>query len=358
MSKKSKTAKTSGAGAVTVGDLICVVGMVLLAITMFMGVSLWLNDYTYAFLYTFGGIGVLGLLLWLICKAKKAVNNRTAWKITEAFGVLAFVAALVGCGLAVSHFFYMASIRGQLAKDAEDDKAAVMSVFRQYRTEESANVERIGQSITSLPRNTSLKARPGDKETQQRFKDRATASENKLELNTPDGYTTRQLSDIAAETTDQLNRILFLTSRYQKDDPLYTQVEDSLGQVVSGVSKGWSAYLNMQSLLKDVDQIQSQLIQKLNERSANQAKYGYRKDGPYVVADTVVYDDNLIETYKPAKLKLAKHFDGTRKSNDMAWPAVAVMGIFILCPYFATHRSRQVRSFRLKGRTDGGIEIC
>ena len=102
--------------------------------------------------------------------------------------------------------------------------------------------------------------------------------------------------------------------------------------------------------------------EELTQLSASRAKYELNMEYGLLTSHQMPRE----YTADTDELKLQSHFDGTPHATTAGWCYTAGVLLLVLCPYFATRRSRRVTAlsggiFGRQKRTfthDGGIDIC
>lgn len=344
-----KRDKKKKEGSYTVGDLLTVVGFVILMFATYLGCKLLSGNFTEAIVTTAIVTAVCVLFVWLLCTAKKAYNHRQAWMWTEYTLLVVFVVVFfVATGWA-RHFQYITTVKDQLHTDAIEDRETILGIFATYEAQEKADMGEIYNSIKSLPTYETLGA---DEETKERLL--AWKGENSLKWDR--SYSQDELNH-AAQAYDEVLQYALMGPQYRALRSAYTEKVDS---VVNSISD--AKYDDYHAASKRLALYYDGAAEELTRLSASRAKYELNMEYGLLTSHQMPRE----YTADTDELKLQSHFDGTPHATTAGWCYTAGVLLLVLCPYFATRRSRRVTAlsggfFGRKKRTftnDGGIDIC
>ena len=310
------------------GDLLTVVGFVILMFATYLGSKLLSGNFTEAIVTTAIVTAVCVLFVWLLCTAKKAYNHRQAWMWTEYTLLVVFVVV-----------FFVAT----------GWKETILGIFAAYEAQEKADMGEIYNSIKSLPTYETLGA---DEETKERLL--AWKGENSLKWDR--SYSQDELNQ-AAQAYDEVLQYALIGPQYRALRSAYTEKVDS---VVNSISD--AKYDDYHAASRRLALYYDGAAEELTRLSASRAKYELNMEYGLLTSHQMPRE----YTADTDELKLQSHFDGTPHATTAGWCYTAGVLLLVLCPYFATRRSRRVTAlsggiFGRKKRTftnDGGIDIC
>lgn len=333
----------------SVADILMVTGFVILAYTTYMGTRLLTGDFTGSVVTAIIVVAVCMLLLWIICKAKKAHNHRNAWMIFEIIMVVVFAGLFLALTVNARHYVYIMSVGDSLQNDAEHDRDAIFALFDQYESQEKEDMGSIYNNIKALPTYTNLYA---DQETADRLKE----WEGEHTIEPGKSYSQDELNSAAQAYYDVLEKHVLLGGSYKNLKSEYTAQLDAL---MSSIKNG-SDYGQYHNMAHNLGKKYEDLAESLTSLSARKQKYLLSQNGGRLTSK------QLGRTYTATEpMQLKKHFDGSAKSTAAGWWYTLGALIFIMCGYFATRRSRRITVMsdgllrKKKSFThDGGIDIC
>ena len=228
--KKNKNA-TKKEKTVSVADILMVIGFVVLAFTTYLGSKLLTGDIGRAIITTIVVLGIAGLLLWVLCTAKKAQNHRQAWMIVEGVSLIVFVGVFFLATGEARHFLYVSENKAQLKQKAEADREKVMALFDNYRKSESQDISAIYNAIKALPADQALYF---DNDTRKRLEEWA----GDKSIKSGRSYSRAYINSAALDYQKVMNAILVGKSF----DELKNKYKEHLDKIVKSLGDGSLKY--------------------------------------------------------------------------------------------------------------------
>lgn len=143
-------ANKRNSSAVTIANVIAIVGLVMLLVFTFLGHSYMSGgEMGWDILISVGITAVTALLLWFLIKAKGAENKLSQWRVIEYVTLAVYVAFAIYAALygGIMHFFVVNEHREQIKQYAKSDLDKINDMFNDYKEFETEAISRTGAGL-------------------------------------------------------------------------------------------------------------------------------------------------------------------------------------------------------------------